>query len=104
MSGDSPLCYSREEARRVFQEAVKDRSVIFPSHARLEMKKDKLDTNDVLNLARFGICVNSPEVHIRTGLMTYRIESESLGIKAVFVIEEAENTHKVRIVTVFRKK
>ena len=103
MSNESPAAYAKEEARKIFQAAVKDQSVIFPQYARKRMKERKLDTNDVLNLAHSGICANEPEKHIKTGNWTYRIESLVLGIRSVFTIENIENKKKVRIVTVFDK-
>lgn len=95
-SGDR--IYSKEEARAIFQTALKDGVVVSPkSHVRARMAEKGIDNNDILKLAKTGVVLNEPELHIKTNLMTYRIESESQKLKVVFNIV-AQN--KVRLITV----
>ena len=61
------------------------------------MKKREIDNNDLLTLARVGLVLNSPEPHSVTGEWTYRMESKSPEVKAVFTVLAKS---RIRLLTV----
>jgi len=89
--------YSKEEARAIFYRAVKDGAVVSPKHARQRMSENGIDNNDILKLAKTGVVLNDPEIHIKTNQMTYRIESDAQKLKVVFNILDQS---KVRLITI----
>ena len=96
--GPDKPCISRDQARQAFQKSAKNGSIILTKHAREEMKKDEVTTNDLLLLARSGAVINEPEPDIKTGEMTYRIECNSPSqLRAVFIPMD----ERVRVLTVW---
>lgn len=101
MNGPSDLNqtpqYSIEGARAIFRKAVREGAFISTKHARKRMHEYQVDNNDMLSLARTGVVLNAPELDIKTNEWTYRIESDSLQLKAVFTILDP---NRVRLITV----
>jgi len=89
--------YSKEEARSIFQKALKGGSARLGRYVRLRMREREVDNNDILHLAKSGLVLNPPEPHIKTGELNYRIESQTQKLKVVFSIVDP-NT--VRLITV----
>jgi hypothetical protein len=89
--------YSKEDARGIFRKACSDGAFISTKHARKRMQEYELDNNDILSLARTGVVFNEPELDIKTNEWTYRIESGSLQLKAVYVITDP---NRVRLITI----
>jgi hypothetical protein len=89
--------YSIEDARATFRKAVREGAFISTKHARKRMHERQVDNNDILSLARTGVVLNAPELDIKTNEWTYRIESDSLQLKAVFTIPDP---NRVRLITV----
>ena len=94
---DQPPQYSIEVARAIFKKSVRQGAFISTKHARKRMHERQVDNNDILGLARTGVVLNPPELDIKTNEWTYRIESDSLGLKAVFTIPDP---NRVRLITV----
>jgi len=61
------------------------------------MREYGVDNNDILCLTRSGVVLNEPELDMKTNEWTYRIESDTLKLKAVFCIPDPK---KVRLITV----
>jgi hypothetical protein len=89
--------YSIEVARAIFRKAIREGAFISTKHARKRMLEYQVDNNDILSLARTGVVLNAPELDIKTNEWTYRIESDSLQLKAVFTIPDP---NRVRLITV----
>lgn len=94
---DQPPQYSIEVARAIFKKSVRQGAFISTKHARKRMHERHVDNNDILSLARTGVVLNAPELDIKTNEWTYRIESDSLRLKAVFTIPDP---NRVRLITV----
>ncbi|MCH8313014.1 MAG: DUF4258 domain-containing protein [Nitrospinae bacterium] len=89
---------SKEEARAIFHAAFdKGGTVIYPKYAKARMKERDIDANDLMELSRCGFVYDSPEPHIKTGDMVYRMENSKLVIKIAFNIV---NKKTIRIITV----
>lgn len=89
--------YSIEVARAIFKKSVREGAFISTKHARKRMHEYQVDNNDILSLARTGVVLNAPELDIKTNQWIYRIESDSLRLKAVFTIPDP---NRVRLITV----
>lgn len=87
---------SKEQARSVFRQSFGDGSVILTKHERKRMRENEVTTNDLLSLGRSGVVLSEPEQDINTGQLKYRIESDTLKMKVVFIPTDK----KVRILTV----
>ena len=94
---NQPPQYSIEVARATFRKAVRQGAFISTKHARKRMHERQVDNNDMLGLARTGVVLNAPELDNKTNEWTYRIESDSLQLKAVFTIP---GPNRVRLITV----
>lgn len=89
-------CYSGEEAKRIFQQAWKEGSVILTKHCRERMKERDIDNNDLIMLARLGAVFDPPEIDIKTGEWKYTIERRKPLLKAVFTVLSG---NKIRLLT-----
>ena len=93
---NQPPQYSIEVARATIRKAVRQGAFISTKHARKRMHERQVDNNDMLGLARTGVVLNAPELDNKTNEWTYRIESDSLQLKAVFTIPDP---NRVRLIT-----
>lgn len=91
--------YSKENARAIFRKACREGAFISTKHARKRMHEYEVDNNDILSLARTGVVLNEPELDIKTNEWTYRIESGSIQLKAVYVIPDPNRVRLITIIT-----
>lgn len=84
------------EARKLFRAIVEDGDVTFTVHARKEMKKDDLDSPDILNLLRGGVIEGA---EWENGELRYRVSTQRMC--AVVTVTSAK---QLRVVTAWRYK
>jgi len=83
-----------DEAKRLIGEALGRGSISFSRHACDEMKQDKLDMVDCVNVLRAGV-VEAPE--LEKGTWRYRVRTGTIVVVVAFADEMT-----VRVVTAWR--
>jgi|GEM_PF-6769830 len=92
-----PPKYPKEQAREIFQRALKEGGWVSRKHARIRQIERGIDNNDILNLSKTGVILKEPELDIKTNQMKYTIESQDHKLKIVFNVLDA---CRVRLITI----
>jgi hypothetical protein len=89
----------RNQAKKIAVEILSTGSISYTGHCRQELKNDKMDTGDVINVLRCGRIGREPEPAEKFGAWRYRVETHNMA-----VIIEIHSTSHVRVITAWRNK
>lgn len=85
--------HSKAEALKLVRKLAKS-GVVFSSHVKQRMAERGFQARDVLHVIKKGAIFSEPEIHLRTGRWTYKIEGKTVDGERLHVlvdIREAEN-------------
>lgn len=88
----------RYEAKKLAAEIQRSGEVSFTGHCQEELKKDSMDTADVLNILRCGKIEREPEPESRFGTWRYRVETHRMA-----AVIEIHSKTSLRVITAWRK-
>ena len=92
--------YSKAEALKIIKRIYRNGITIPTGHLKEQMFKKDFDIHDVLCAIENGIIYDEPEIHIRTGELTYRVQGERIdGGKLTVVIQISEEDDSIIILT-----
>jgi protein-tyrosine-phosphatase len=89
----------RNQAKKIAAEILSEGSISYTGHCKQELKNDKMDTVDVINILRCGRIGREPEPAEKFGAWRYRVETHKMA-----VIIEIHSTSHVRVITAWRNK
>ena len=93
---------SKQQAAKVCRSFLLIGSIIFTKHALEQMQKRGIETRDVFTVIKKGEIRIEPEIHPKTGRLTYNIEGETIDGRRLTVCTDIYATEKKAvIVTVF---
>lgn len=78
--------YSKREALKLIRRIVQEGKVILSKHARQRMQERKVTVEDILFIVKNGIINTEPEIHIKTGRWTYRVEGKDLDERSIHLL------------------
>lgn len=88
----------RYEAKKLAAEIQRSGEVSFTGHCQEELKKDSMDTADVLNILRCGRIEREPEPESKFGIWRYRVETHRMA-----AVIEIHSKTSLRVITAWRK-
>jgi hypothetical protein len=88
----------RYEAKKLAAEIQRSGEVSFTGHCQEELKKDSMDTADVLNILRCGKIEREPEPESKFGIWRYRVETHRMA-----AVIEIHSKKSLRVITAWRK-
>jgi hypothetical protein len=88
----------RYEAKKLAAEIQRSGEVSFTGHCQEELKKDSMDTADVLNILRCGKIEREPEPESKFGIWRYRVETHRMA-----AVIEIHSKTSLRVITAWRK-
>ena len=92
--GGSDAQYTKSQATRLIKKISKEGSTRPSPHAKKQMKKRHISTQDILQAFKNGRIFDEPEPHIKTGNWLYKILGNGIdnsSLQVVVHINEKEN-------------
>lgn len=89
----------RNQAKKIAVEVLNTGEVSYTGHCKKELRNDRMDTGDVVNVLRCGRIGREPEPAEKFGAWRYRVETQKMT-----VIIEIHSVSHVRVITAWRNK
>lgn len=99
--GTAIKCLQRTEAELLVRHCLTDGQVIFGSHFREELAKERLEISDAKYVLKHGHIFREPEIDIKTGEWKYRIEGKTPDGERLGIVFSFKAIDACFVITVF---
>ncbi len=78
--------YSKREALKLIRRIAQEGKVILSRHAQQRMQERNVTAEDISFSIKNGIINAEPEIHIKTGRWTYRVEGKDVNERVMSLL------------------